>query len=95
MIRRHIGLADELATWVNADDRFDFATPPSLNLVCVRRSDGDAATDELITTANASGRALFTRTVLDGRSVLRVCVGGARTERRHVADAWALLQSLA
>jgi aromatic-L-amino-acid decarboxylase len=95
MIRRHVGLADELATWVDADDRFDFAARPSLNLVCVRRTAGDAATDELIPTANASGRALFTRTVLDGRSVLRVCVGGARTERHHVAEAWALLQSLA
>ena len=32
---------------------------------------------------------------LDGRSFVRVCVGGRMTERRHVEAAWALLQSTA
>jgi aromatic-L-amino-acid decarboxylase len=95
MIRRHVGLANELAGWVAADDRFQLAVPPALNLVCLRAVAGDAATDDLVAAANATGRALFTRTVLEGRSVLRVSIGGRRTERRHVADAWALLQSLA
>jgi aromatic-L-amino-acid/L-tryptophan decarboxylase len=95
MIRRHVALAADLASWVEADSRFELATPPRLNLVCLRHADGDAATDGLLTAANASGRALFTRTVLDGRSVLRFCVGGRATERRHVAAAWQLLQELA
>jgi aromatic-L-amino-acid/L-tryptophan decarboxylase len=94
MIRRHIGLASELASWVEADERFALATPPSLNLVCLRHVDGDAATDRLIEAANASGQALFTRTVLDGWSVLRFCVGGHATERRHVEAGWQLLQNL-
>jgi hypothetical protein len=38
---------------------------------------------------------LFTRTVLDGRSVLRVSIGTKATEWRHVAAAWDLLRSLA
>jgi aromatic-L-amino-acid decarboxylase len=67
----------------------------ALNLVCLRHVDGDAATDALVDAANASGAALFTRTVLDGHSALRVCIGGRTTERRHVEAAWALLQSLA
>ena len=95
MIRRHIGLAAELAEWVDDDARFTLAAPRSLNLVCLRHVDGDAATDAVIDAANASGRALFTRTVLDGRSVLRFCVGGRTTERRHVEAAWHLLQALA
>jgi aromatic-L-amino-acid decarboxylase len=95
MIRRHIALAAELAAWVDADPRFERVTPPSLNLVCLRLRAGDAATDALITAANASGQALFTRTVLDGRSVLRFCVGSRTTERRHVEAGWALLQRLA
>jgi aromatic-L-amino-acid decarboxylase len=95
MIRRHVALAGELAEWVAADARFTLAAPPELNLVCLRHIDGDAATDDLIAAANASGRALFTRTVLDGRSVLRFCVGGRATERRHVEAAWQLLQELA
>ena len=48
-----------------------------------------------IAAANATGRALFTRTVLDGRSALRFCIGGRTTQRRHVEAAWTLLQDLA
>jgi aromatic-L-amino-acid/L-tryptophan decarboxylase len=95
MIRRHVELASDLARRVEADLRFELAAPPSLNLVCLRHVDGDAATDALIESANASGRALFTRTVLDGRSVLRFCVGGRATEVRHVDAAWRLLQERA
>jgi aromatic-L-amino-acid decarboxylase len=95
MARRHVGLAQELAAWVRADDRFEIAAPHPLNLVCLRHRDGDDATDTLVAAANATGRALFTRSVLDGRSILRVSVGGHLTERRHVEAAWRLLQSLA
>jgi aromatic-L-amino-acid decarboxylase len=57
--------------------------------------DGDAATDRLIERANATGTVLFTRTVLDGRSVLRFSIGARGTQERHVRSAWSLLQQLA
>jgi aromatic-L-amino-acid decarboxylase len=95
MIGRQVGWAAELAGWIEADPRFELAAPAALNLVCLRHVDGDAATDALVEAANASRAALFTRTVLDGRSALRVCIGGRTTERRHVEAAWALLTSLA
>ncbi len=100
MIRAHVGLAQELAAWARADDRFEVVAPHPLNLVCLRLTgfgpeDGDARTDALIEAANATGQALFTRTVLDGRSVLRVSIGGRATERRHVESAWGLLVSQA
>jgi aromatic-L-amino-acid decarboxylase len=95
MIRRHVALAAELAGWASGDPRFEVGAPPRLNLVCLRHADGDDATDALIGAANATGRALFTRTVLDGRPVLRFCIGGRTTERRHVESAWRLLQELA
>jgi aromatic-L-amino-acid decarboxylase len=95
MIRRHVALAADLAGWVDADPRFEIAAPPRLNLVCLHHADGDDATDALIEKANATGRALFTRTVLDGRSVLRFCVGGRTTGPRHVEAGWRLLQDLA
>jgi aromatic-L-amino-acid decarboxylase len=95
MIRRHVALAGWVADQVRADPRFDLSAPPRLNLVCFRHVGGDAATDALIEAANASGEALFTRTVLDGRSVLRFCVGARTTETRHVEAGWSLLQRLA
>lgn len=95
MVRRHVAWTQELAGWVGADPRFELVAPHPLNLVCFRHVDGDAATDRLVAEANASGRALFTRTVLDGRSVIRFCVGGRTTARRHVEEGWDLLRSLA
>ena len=97
MIRRHVDLTQELADRVADDDRFEIVAPHPLNLLCIARrcDDGDAATDALIDTANATGEALFTRTVLDGRSVLRISIGARSTERRHVESAWHLLDGLA
>jgi aromatic-L-amino-acid/L-tryptophan decarboxylase len=80
MVRRHVSLTQELAAWVVEDERFEVAAVHPLNMVCLRLRSGDGATDALIEAANASGEALFTRTVL---------------ERRHVLDGWQLLQRLA
>jgi aromatic-L-amino-acid decarboxylase len=84
-----------LAARAAADHRFRVVAPHPLNLVCIAHVDGNEATDRLVERANSTGQALFTRTVLDGASALRISVGGARTEARHVDSAWALLQSLA
>ncbi len=95
MLRRHVALAQELATWVEADPRFELVAPHPVSLVCLRLVGPDSATDRLIDAANASGRHLFTRTVLDGRSVLRFSIGARLTERRHVEAAWDHLRELA
>lgn len=95
MIHRHVGITQELADWVDHDDRFRIVAPHPLNLLCITHVDGNERTDRLVEQANATGQALFTRTVLDGVSAVRVSVGGARTDRRHVRSAWELLQSLA
>lgn len=100
MIRRHVGATQALAGWVHDDDRFEVMAPHSLNLLCIALRDDDperasARTEALIDAANASGEALFTRTVLDGRTVLRFSVGGWQTTPEHVARSWALLQRLA
>ncbi len=95
MIRRHVELTQRLAAEVVADDRFEIVSPHPLNLLCVRLVAGDGATDALVDAANATGRVLLTRTVVDGRSVLRISIGSAATESGHVAALWQLLQDLA
>ncbi len=100
MIRFQVGLTQELAGWVHDDDRFEVVAPHSLNLLCIALRDedperADTRTEALIEAANASGEALFTRTVLDGRTVLRFSIGNNRTGREHVVKAWALLRQLA
>ena len=93
MIRRHVALTQELAGWVSADDRFQIVAPHPLNLLCIAAASNDE-TDDLIERANASGEALFTRTVLDDRSVLRISIGARTTIRDHVVQAWELLTTL-
>ncbi|HSB86189.1 MAG TPA: pyridoxal-dependent decarboxylase [Ilumatobacteraceae bacterium] len=95
MIREHIRLTQRLAEWVRADDRFEIVTPHPLNLLCLALREGDEATDRLIDQANATGKVLFTRTVLDGRSVLRFSIGALATREHHVREGWELLQQLA
>jgi aromatic-L-amino-acid decarboxylase len=95
MIREHVRLTQLLAELVADDGRFEVVAAHPLNLLCLAMRDGDAATDRLIERANATGTVLFTRTVLDGRSVLRFSIGARGTQERHVRSAWSLLQQLA
>ncbi len=95
MIRQHVALTQELADLVASDGRFEIVAPHPLNLLCIAHRDGNEATDALVERLNATREVLFTRTVLDHRSVLRWCVGARLTTRQHVADAWSLVLRLA
>lgn len=100
MIREQVEWTRELAGLVDGDPRFEIVAPYPLNLLCIARKGHDlttsnAATDALIDAANASGAGLFTRTELDGRSVLRISIGARATERQHVLAAWETLGDLA
>jgi aromatic-L-amino-acid decarboxylase len=99
LIRRHVAITQDLATLVAEDSRFEIVAPFTLNLLCLRLigdspEDGDRLTDQLIEAANATREVFFTRTVLNGRSVLRFSIGGRTTERHHVMAAWELLKNL-
>ncbi len=98
-IRRDISLTQELAEWVAGDERFDVVAPHPLNLLCLRAAGDDLdetneRTDTLIDRINSLGKAHVTRTVLGGRSVLRVSIGARTTEREHVIALWAQLRGL-
>ena len=92
-VREHVRLGRLLADRVLDDDRFTFAAPPALNLVCLRLTgdEADARTTALAETINGSGRALVTPTVLDGRPAIRVCVGQTWTTEAEVDALWGLL----
>lgn len=91
-IRRHVGLAQEFAGWVAADGDFELAAPAPLNLVCFRHRGGDAVNQQLMDRVNQSGELYLTHTRLQGKLTLRLCVGQAQTEARHVQQAWRKLQ---
>jgi aromatic-L-amino-acid/L-tryptophan decarboxylase len=87
-IRRHISLAQDFASWVAGDPRFELAAPAPLNLVCFRHRAGDVFNEALLDSLNRSGDLYLTHTKLDGRLTLRFCVGQTYTELQHVQRAW-------
>jgi aromatic-L-amino-acid decarboxylase len=94
-IREHVTLAQEFALWVRDDPNFEVVAPVPLNLVCFRHKAGDEATQAVMDKVNASGRMFLSHTRLDDRLTLRMCIGQANTERRHVVQAWELLREAA
>ncbi len=92
-VREHVRLGRLVADRVLDDPRFELAAPPALNLVVLRLTgpDADARTTAMADAVNASGEALLTSTVLDGRPAVRVCVGQTWTTEAHVDALWALL----
>lgn len=87
-IREHVRLAQEFASWIKKDDRFELAVEPPLNLVCFRFKSDDDANQKLMDALNHSGDLYLTHTRLQDRLTLRLSVGQANTTARHVAKAW-------
>jgi tyrosine decarboxylase len=101
-IRRHVTAAKWFERAVAADERFEVVVPRRFSLVCFRLRQGFVGDDEvddvnrkLLTAVNESGRAFMTHFVADGKFLIRLAIGGASTELRHVMDVWELLQAKA
>lgn len=87
-IRDHVQITQELAGWIEQHPDFELVAPAPLNLVCFRHRSDDARNERLLETLNNSGKMLLTHTRLDGRYVLRMCIGQTHTTAEHVRRAW-------
>ena len=91
-IRRHVELAQQFAGWIKNHPDFELAAPAPLNLVCFRHKGGDAANQAIMDRLNQSGDLYLTHTKLNGKLVLRLCVGQTNTQERNVKRAWERIQ---
>jgi aromatic-L-amino-acid decarboxylase len=96
-IRSSVALAQELAGWAQADERFDVATRHPLSLVCLRPRwpdgvDADVATMTLLERLDDGGEVFLTHTLVRGQAVLRIAIGAPATTRAHVERVWTLLR---
>jgi aromatic-L-amino-acid decarboxylase len=94
-IQEHIRLAQQFADWVRSSDEFEMAAPAPLNLVCFAHKSGNDFNRKLLETINSRGKMYFTHTVVNGKYVLRMCIGQTNTKEEHVIQAWKTIQETA
>ena len=91
ILREHIRLARLFAEWVYESEEWELVAPQRFSLVVFRRLGSDEDNERLEERVNASGEIFIGHTKLDGRYVLRLAIGNARTTEDDVRRAWEVL----
>ncbi|MFW9903634.1 MAG: pyridoxal phosphate-dependent decarboxylase family protein [Candidatus Thorarchaeota archaeon] len=99
-IKVHIDLADQLRQEIEKSPDFELLAPVPLNTVCFRYHPSSINNDqelnrlneELLHRLNDTGKLYLTHTKLDGKYTLRIVTGQTNTQKKHVENAWLLLQ---
>ena len=91
LIREHVRLAQLFAGWIEETPGWELVGRHDFSVVCFRREGSDEANQALLEGINSSGEAFLSHTRLNGRFVLRLAVGNARTTEADVARVWELL----
>jgi aromatic-L-amino-acid decarboxylase len=89
--REHIRLARLFADWVEDDPAWELAAPLRFSLVVFRRNGTDEENEAILERANRSGEMFLSHTRLNGRYLLRLAIGNARTTEEDVRHAWEVL----
>jgi len=92
MIRENVRLAALFESWVRATPGWTIEAPREFSVVCFRKDGSDAANEAILERANATGELFVSHTKLNGRYVLRLAIGSARTNEADVRRAWDVLQ---
>ena len=103
-IRHHLALARDFAGGIDAAPDWERLAPVPFSTVCFRHVPPGLAGDEdaldvhnaaIMDAVNRTGAVFLSHTKLRGRFTIRLAIGSLRTEARHVARAWELLQAAA
>ena len=89
--REHIRLARLFAGWVDESPDWELVAPLRFSLVAFRRAGTDEENEQILERANRSGEIFLSHTRLEGRYVLRLAIGNARTTEADVRRAWEVL----
>jgi len=101
-LREHISYADWFAVQIESNDNFEMMMAPQLNVVCFRFNPGDKKEDQLeslnkklLQQINDSGEAYLTHTKVHGKFTIRMVIGQAYVQKRHVEKVWQLVNDMA
>jgi aromatic-L-amino-acid decarboxylase len=89
--REHMRLARYFAELVDIDPDWELVVPPRFSLVVFRRNGSDEENERILERANHSGEIFLSHTKLNGRYVMRLAIGNARTTESDVRHAWEVL----
>jgi aromatic-L-amino-acid decarboxylase len=89
--REHMRLARYFAELVDIDPDWELVVPPRFSLVVFRRNGSDEENERILERANRSGEIFLSHTKLNGRYVMRLAIGNARTTESDVQRAWEVL----
>jgi aromatic-L-amino-acid decarboxylase len=92
ILRSHIEMAQQFASWVDADKRFERVAPVPFSTVCFRYKGTDEQNHQLIRRVNATGKYFLSHTELNHQVVIRVAIGNLGTSTADLAECWKILQ---
>ncbi len=99
-LKKHISLASYFKQLIIDDKDFELVTPVNFNVVCFRYKPEDILCHEtlnrmnenLLNTANNTGKMYITHTKLKGIYTLRMVIGQTNVEKKHVDQAWKIIK---
>jgi aromatic-L-amino-acid decarboxylase len=102
-VRKHITMARDLASLIEATPDFELLAPVPLQTVCFRYRPEHLTDEEILNRLNArllddlnnTGKIYISHTILNGAYTLRMVTGQTQLEQRHVDNAWNLIQDRA
>ena len=102
-VRKHISLAQELKEKIEQNEDFEILAPVPLNTICFRYCPNyisdekklNELNEQLLNNIQESGKIFLTHTKLDNKYTIRIVLGNTNLEKRHVNNAWKIIQSFA
>ena len=102
-IRFHISLGQQMKEKIEAHENYELLAPVPLNTLCFRfhpshihdETKLNELNEKLLNAIQESGELFLTHTKLDGKYTIRMVIGNTNVEKRHVEQAWKLIQQKA
>lgn len=98
-LREHMRLTFLAKEWILSTDSLEILAPVNFNTICFRYHEKGLSIEKLngfnekwMTAVNATGKAFFSHTKLDGKYVIRWVIGQTDVEEKHISAAWVLLK---
>ncbi|WP_233553618.1 pyridoxal phosphate-dependent decarboxylase family protein [Algoriphagus lacus] len=97
-LRNHLQLAQLAKSWIEKEKNLEILAPVNFNTICFRHGDTSISLEKQnqfneawMARVNATGKAFFTHTKLDGKFVIRWVIGQTDVEEKHIRNALSLL----